>query len=109
MKKRRSAAYAALVKVMTRSSKGKQAQDKLVNFIVQSRYGENVFNCSAKTFVLAFRNKLLELDDLLLYEERFPDAFRLRCLQNAVSLIEELDRVKLDSRLLGKQHSYTEY
>ena len=103
------AAYADLVTQMTKSTKAKLKHGDLLDFLVTSRFGENIYNVTAEHFILAFRERLRLLDELTPVDERLSNPVRLALLQKAVNPIEELRRVKTDAEILGKTHDYFEY
>jgi hypothetical protein len=95
--------YTDLKEVMMGSAKGDSSRKKLLHFIVTARYGKNVTRCSAEHFVILFREKFRQLDHLhYKTSSGFDNETRIMLLQNAVSGIDELDRVRTDKRLMNK-------
>jgi len=92
-------AYDELVTYMTKSTKAKMTNTKLLNFVVSARFGENTVSTTAEHFILTFREKLRLLDERTPVHQHMPDAVRLALLQNAVAPVEALRNVQTTAEL----------
>jgi hypothetical protein len=95
--------YQDLKETMMGTAKGNTSRKKILHFLVTAKYGKTVIRCSAEHFVILFREKFRLLDELHSDTSGgFSDETRVLLLQDAVSAIPELDRVRTDQKLLSK-------
>jgi hypothetical protein len=106
-------AYAEMVEHMTKSTKAQHKKQELMNFLVTSKFGENVARTTATHFVLMYQEKFRQLDELSTLDERIPDAARMAMLQNAVDPVDELRKVKITAEtnavVTGVHLTYQQY
>jgi hypothetical protein len=103
--------YQDLKQTMMGTAKGNSSRKKILQLLVTAKYGKSVIRCSAEHFDIFFREKFRLLDELHSdTSSGFSDETRVMLLQDAVSAIPELDRVRTDQKLLSKDSmTFDEY
>jgi hypothetical protein len=71
------AAYAEMVEHMTNSTKAQHKKQELLEFLVTSRFGENVVRTTATHFILTYMEKFRQLDALTPIQDQITSAVRM--------------------------------
>ena len=107
------AAYAEMVQHMTVSTKAHHKKQELMEFLVGSKFGDNVTRTTATHFILLFQEKFRQLDELSTVPEQLTESHKMKLLQNAVHPIEELRKVKItadtNALVTGSVMTYSQY